>query len=142
RDVSDATLALEEFGCHGIVALLGEAAGDVLDPLMHAPDLREHQEDRHAAARRRTGLVDRHCIIPDLDLGVSDDDPLGIGLDGLGESLVDSDRVAREGGSGDGHLVSSWMTMSRDERRRTALVAGAAYHTPPHPAKCGRAARC
>ena len=93
--VRHAALALEQLGRDRVVARLGEPPGAVADVLVDAPDLGEHQHDRVVFPRRRPGLVDRHLVAADLDHLVAGDDPLGVGLDRLGEHLVDGERVAR-----------------------------------------------
>jgi len=98
RDVAHAAFPLEQLGSHRVVAVLGEAPGDVLHPLVHAPDLRDHDHDRSIGGVRGPRLVHRHLVAADRDRRVAGHDALGIGLDRLAERFLDAHRVAGEGG--------------------------------------------
>src|SRR5215831_7100711 len=101
-ELADAALTLEELGSHRVVAGLGETTGHVTDPLVHAPDLRDADDDGRRTARGRPGLVHGHAVAADGDLGITGNDALGVGLDRLGQGLFHADRVAGKGGSGTG----------------------------------------
>ena len=144
--MADAALALEQLRRHRVVALLGEAPRAVLDPLVDAPDLGEHEDDRVVAARCRPRLVDGHVVVADLDLGVAGHEPVGVRLDDLGEDGVGGQRVAGERRAADlehlaprqtrcvwlGHLgfllLFSWLVMRR------AIQLPDRGRSLPHPA--------
>jgi hypothetical protein len=98
RDMTHAAFPLEQLGRDRVVAVLGEAARDVLHPLVHPPDLRDDQDDGGVGGVGGPGLVHRHVVAADRYGGVPGDDALRVGLDRLTERLFHPDRVAGEGG--------------------------------------------
>src|SRR5947209_20520852 len=72
----------------------------------HPREPRYHQHYRGVLPRRRTCLVDGPLVCPDLDYLIARDEPVGVGLDRLGQHLVDGHGISGESGGSD-HLAAS-----------------------------------
>jgi len=85
---SGITDARETFRGNGVVAELGKAAADVLDVLVKAKDLLDHQHDRKPARPVRMGAIggDRHALRKDLHF--AGHQSIGVGRDRLGRDWL------------------------------------------------------
>jgi hypothetical protein len=85
-------------GCDCESPELAQPPRDILDVFVQPKNLHRHQDDGRVLHVGRPGKIDRHLAVGDFDLGLTDGQAGGIGLDRVGADRSRGERIAGCGG--------------------------------------------